>query len=571
MWDRSGAPIHSPLSTGEKWEIASLSGDGTKLMGKSSGGAVSTWDSMGQRLGGPLTIAGGTIRSAYFSEDGSRVITESEQPNDVTVYRVWDVKLNPIGQPMQVRGPMSVSFARDATRTTILNEQTGEVRLLGSEGTEIRRLVLGDEKWTGVTFNPQGTLILTQSDQTGCLWDRDGQQIGEPMKFGRIAQLEFSPDGLHIASRDEPTGLIQLWDGRGKAIASLISSQHSFSFSPNGERIVTFDRCVRIWDANGRLVGGPFTNPCDEFFDSSFEFSPDGSRLLVIESDKDSVGWRMWLYDTAGRNLGCWYDGNVFRQQCRNSLDLNTEKMFSPDGRHVLVEREGNNRLIVSVENFSPPAEYVEDDLEYKWPFVSTESMPQTAASGQGGNSENSKSGTSNNGGVESLRTVAPKIAEWLDARHRNDISSIEDHSRSRILTSGGKSDPTLRFWDRTSQRQVACFPISGMYYKNWETVLSDGTSRKDNANFHLVRSGITTLEFANDDQRIILTAYDQLVRWHTEIWDIGDPATKQRDRDARSKKILAEKDWAKRHLSESLARLRDHKPKDEPARDTLG
>src|SRR5262249_28592410 len=108
-----------------------------------------------------------------------------------------------------------------------------------------------------------------------------------------------------------------------------------------------------------------------------------------------------------------------------------------------------------------------------------------------------------------------------------------------------------------------------GMYHKNAETMASDGTSRKENANFHLVCSGITSLEFASDDQRIILTAYDQLARWHTEIWTIGDPAAAQHDRDERSKEILTEKDWARRHLRESIARLRDLEPKKEPPHDS--
>src|SRR5262249_848227 len=72
LWDRSGAPIHAPVPTNEKWAVVKFSEDGSKLVAQLTDGQFSTWDATGQRLGGPSKVEDGTLRLAFYSDDGGR-------------------------------------------------------------------------------------------------------------------------------------------------------------------------------------------------------------------------------------------------------------------------------------------------------------------------------------------------------------------------------------------------------------------------------------------------------------------------------------------------------------------
>ena len=76
-----------------------------------------------------------------------------------------------------------------------------------------------------------------------------------------------------------------------------------------------------------------------------------------------------------------------------------------------------------------------------------------------------------------------------------------------------------------------------------------------------MVRSDAGSMEFAANDQQLILTAYNDQARWKAQIWDIRDGAARQHERDTQWKERRALEGWGKRHLQELLAQQRAAKP----------
>jgi hypothetical protein len=168
------------------------------------------------------TLTGHTaeVGAAFFSPDGTRVVTASED----NTARIW-------------------------------NAATGEpiATLTGHTATV----------WAA-SFSPDGTRVVTASwDQTARIWNTaTGQRIAT--LTGHTAEIEtasFSPDGTRVvtASRDQTA---RIWNATtGQPIATLTGHTDwvsAASFSSDGTRVVTAsaDHTVRIWNAAAEYLQG---------------------------------------------------------------------------------------------------------------------------------------------------------------------------------------------------------------------------------------------------------------------------------------------------------------------------
>ncbi|MEY4751561.1 MAG: hypothetical protein RIQ60_3775 [Pseudomonadota bacterium] len=236
-----------------------------------------------------------------------------------------------------------------------------------ASGREIRRYTGHSMAVAAVAFSPDGKQVLTGShDQTARLWDtatgRELRRYG-PMP-SRILSVGFSPDGSQLLTGDMVGSGVWLWDAASGRRLATFSGSHGV-FSPDGRRLATADREVRLWDlATGREavpLGGDsrFSNAGGVH---ALAFSPDGSRLLAGRTAA-TVMWDV----ASGRQLGRygsareWVQGVAFSPDGARALSGNWSGQVHlwdlASGRH-LRSLQGHDSSITAVA-FSPRGELV--------------------------------------------------------------------------------------------------------------------------------------------------------------------------------------------------------------------
>ncbi len=194
------------------------------------------------------------------------------------------------------------------------------------------------QRVTSVAFSPDGTLILSGSDDGKLkLWQASTGRLirtlrGHERNFAGVASVVFSPNGNWALSGGSDTA-VKLWDvatgefiqgfyGHTKAVTAV-------AFAPDGKRIASasFDNTVVVWDAvkGGRLFA--FKGHVGAV--TAVAFSPDGTRILS--------GAGTQLYPRRADNSAKLWDTTTGRiiQTFRHADEL-ASVSISPDGTRVL-------------------------------------------------------------------------------------------------------------------------------------------------------------------------------------------------------------------------------------------
>jgi WD40 repeat protein len=110
---------------------------------------------------------------------------------------------------------------------------------------------------SSVSFSPDGTRIVTGSEEKTVRLAGTGEPVGEPLRghTDSVYSVSFSQDVTHIITGSLGR-TVRLWDaGMGEPVVEPLrghtSGVSSVSSSPDGTRIVisSLDRIVRLWDA----------------------------------------------------------------------------------------------------------------------------------------------------------------------------------------------------------------------------------------------------------------------------------------------------------------------------------
>jgi WD40 repeat protein len=200
----------------------------------------------------------GTVSSAFFSPDGSKVLTASWDK----MIRLWDTKgklLNTLaGHQDQV---LLARFSPDGLYI-ISASRDGTARLWDANGNMLKVLEGHNAEVTHAVFSPDGKKILTGSrDNTAILWSLTGQKIATLgghgcTEYGRcgITVALFSPDGSRILTASYGSEA-RIWDNNGNSLFDLTGHQgpiSSAAFSPDGNWIVTGsnDNTAKLWESS---------------------------------------------------------------------------------------------------------------------------------------------------------------------------------------------------------------------------------------------------------------------------------------------------------------------------------
>lgn len=258
--------------------VARFNQDGSRIVTASENGTAQVWTLSGD-LVATLTGHTGGVTDASFSPDGSRIVIVSD--NGPT--RVWtlsgDLVATLTGHTGKVR---SASFSADGSRIIIASDD-GTARVWGLSGpTPTATLLTGHTGWFMASFSPDSTrIVIASEDNIARVWD-----LSEPIPkatlltghTGWVRAARFSPDGSRIvtASRDHTA---RVWDLSGNIITTLIGHTGRVTdarFSPDGTQIVTAatDKTARVWDLSG-LSADPLAVP----------FSSDATRAVTASAD----------------------------------------------------------------------------------------------------------------------------------------------------------------------------------------------------------------------------------------------------------------------------------------------
>ena len=267
---------------GHNWWVwdAQFSPDEKKIVTVSQDGTAIVWDATTGEPGAPFTGHDGPVYSAAFSSNGDAVVTGGYdkrvlvwRPSDVRPYDFTRLtsKNGSVVPPPKFRsldgheGPVrAVAFSQDGSRI-ISGSQDNTIRLWDSEGGQLLKSFRGhDGAVRTVAFAQSDQVILSGShDNSIRKWNiSEYEEIrvlqGQVLEghVDAILSAGFSPDGERIvtASRDRTARTWETFTGQP---LKVFAEGHSFlatsaAFFPGGKRLATgaVDNTVRIWDVD---------------------------------------------------------------------------------------------------------------------------------------------------------------------------------------------------------------------------------------------------------------------------------------------------------------------------------
>ncbi|MEM8961405.1 MAG: protein kinase [Acidobacteriota bacterium] len=347
-------------------EIATMavSGDGRWLLG-ATGEAMRLWPLDTPLLGQVVTRLSAEILTMTLAPDG-RSIAIGATDSVIRILEIDGVARN---------GFASDGFASDGFASD------GAARYRGARYRVAReRAALDGATWDRATRDratrdraAQDRTALGRATRERAARDRvalDG--VAECQLTGHqssVKALAFHPDGRSLASgsRDDTA---RLWSLGDNVFAELLADHGgtvgALAFRPDGSMLATgaFHGTVRLWRTDAEASAGKrilAVVPFSESLVSHLEFSPNGSRLLAV----DSMGEVSVFEVTEGVSVQGDGEANLVPIATFEGQSLQCPS-FARDGRS-LVAIAGANRLVIfdlSSSSWPPPParEWVFDD-----------------------------------------------------------------------------------------------------------------------------------------------------------------------------------------------------------------
>ncbi|HAB19167.1 MAG TPA: serine/threonine-protein kinase, partial [Verrucomicrobiota bacterium] len=345
-----------PLHHDQMVKSAVFSQDGTRVVTASSDKTARVWDA---RSGQPLTEPirhQAQVSFAAFSPDGQRIVTASY---DGTA-RVWDAHSGqPLTEPFRHdSGVVLAEFSPDG-QWVLTATGRGTARVWHTDtGQPLTEPLRHDQEDGGLIvgeFSPDGQRVVTASmDGTARVWDsRTGQPLTEPLLHNaRVSSAQFSPDGQRVVTASQDTSA-RVWDAHtGQPLTKPLDHDLGVEvarFSPDGQRVVTASgESARVWDAN---TGQPLTKPLQHHDKVLFvDISPDGLCVVTASADRTARVWDL--------RTGLPLTESLLHH------DRVLGARFSPDGQRVLTVSGDRSAQVWDVRTGQALAELLRHDKE---------------------------------------------------------------------------------------------------------------------------------------------------------------------------------------------------------------
>ena len=323
VWDsRTGALLHDLRSVklvflGPNGGQLAWNPDGTRFATAGDDGMAKVWDSHTGALLHELQAHTSAVLSVGWSPDGTKLATTG----DDNVAKVWDGHTGALLHEFAVgaRGhavDVSLAWSPDGTRLAIAGEDNVAKIWDGHTGALLHELQVGvREHATDVSWSPDGTLLATVSkDDKVAVWDsRTGALIDDTFPLLEPRLISWSPDGARLAVVG-PLGyadIVVVWDSDTRLVHTRRGGGGEFdhqskyntintnkpmliasmSWSPDGTRLVITDSDheVTLWSSDSGELLHRLKGLADKVL--SVEWSPDGSRLATAGEDGTAKVW----------------------------------------------------------------------------------------------------------------------------------------------------------------------------------------------------------------------------------------------------------------------------------------
>ena len=213
--------------------------------------------------------------------------------------RLWDALSGELqatfsGHEDQV---MNISFnpQGDKLATTSLD---GSVKIWAVESGELLQTLTGHTAGSiSPAFSPDGTWLATTSlDSTARVWDmQTGEELHTLPHSGITAGLAFSPDRSRLAIADHDAYAVKIWDTASwqelVTLTGHTDGVNDVAFSPDGSRLasVSSDRSARIWDVEtGDQL---FILEGHTGFVFGIDFNADSNQIATGSADATAKIW----------------------------------------------------------------------------------------------------------------------------------------------------------------------------------------------------------------------------------------------------------------------------------------
>ena len=368
LWDvATGKPAGEPLPHPARVRSVVFSPDGKTVLTGCCDGMARRWDvATGKLLGQPLPHIAPLLARSIGS--GKKVVLA-----------------NPTFAPV-----LAVAFSHDG-KTVLTGSADRYARLWDADTGKLRAVLPHAEAVFAIACGPDGRRIVTGcGDHTARLWDAaTGQRLGPPMmNHYPIRAVAFHPNKQLLLVGGGSHGIQQfgqgetrLWDvTTRKPVGTPLTAGgivHSVAFSPDGRSVLTGteDGKARITDVSHLY---PLVRTIRHGTDIRWvRFRPDGEALLTVAAPKNRGLWgemRLWeaatskplgsplpahsidddgagfLVSFSPNGKALWDGSSLPRDAVTGSvLGPSLPKgaagiyrpVFSPDGKHYFVLREG--------------------------------------------------------------------------------------------------------------------------------------------------------------------------------------------------------------------------------------
>ncbi len=418
----------------------------------------------------------GTVTSAAFSPDGTRVITGSWD----NTAKIWNARigLELITLKGHSSGISSVAFSPDGARV-ITGSWDNTAKIWNATTGRMRRTLKGHSApVSSVAFSPDGTRVATgSSDDTAKLWDAETGAELRTFKghSSLVSSVAFSPDGARVLTGNwDHTA--RIWNAKTGATLRTLKSRsgwiYAAAFSPDGRHVVTADynETATIWDSRSgkrrRILKGHASRV------TAVAFSPDGARVLTGSDDKTA---RIWNART-GRVL------RTFKGYRRGVSFV----AFSPDGSRMVTSGADHTAMIL--------------DARALRSFVSLKDLNSAGA-----HSETVTSVAFSPDGTRVITGSYDKTAKIWYAKTGKRLGVLEGHSgtvTSVAFSAGGNrvatasNDQTAKIWDAKTGKRLQTL---------------DGHS-----------AAVASVAFSPNGTRVATASHDKTVKlWNTQTGQI--------------------------------------------------
>jgi WD40 repeat protein len=325
LWDvETGRALGAPLQ--HDWEVdsAAFSPDG-KLIVTRSGREAWFWDATTGGAISKSSLGMGNLSSVPWIADEKKRILKVAGNQTVRVFDAHTMKW--IGEPLIVRsvspdGMRALVHGHEEDSFQFWNIET--MQAIGTplkEGKDIER---SDSNNLTAIFSANGQRAVVLSGTVAWIWDGiNGQPMAEQLRHtSKVVGAAFTSDGRRLVTY--AGGAAQIWDAAtGRPMGEpLRASVSAASFSPDGTRLLTLEsgNAAELWDGqSGKRIGEGLSHDGYIYLAA---FSPDGTRIITGSDDKTA---RLWDAQT----------GEPIGEPLRHEAAVNIAA-FSPKGERVL-------------------------------------------------------------------------------------------------------------------------------------------------------------------------------------------------------------------------------------------